>query len=256
MTTSTPEALWASPAAAVLQPASVTCHGLRYSVDGREVLDSVDLAVPLGARVLLTERSGYATAVLLRILSGLVRAHGGSATVAGLAVGEGSSWRRHVGYVPGELPLYHWLTGREALELGARLHGVAAGQVAARVDEVNGRLELGEALELPLGSHVPAQRQLLALAAGILHDPEVLLLDEPLRSLDPTERDFRLATATEGRTVLLRSRHPARERDVCDRVAFFSAGRVSVEANLDELATEGIPLSISGLEAYEARSPR
>ncbi len=252
MKSSTPNALWASPAAAALHPAAVRCRGLRYTIDGKPMLESVDLDVPIRARLLLTERTGDGTAILLRILAGLARPERGWATVAGLPVAGGSDWRRHIGYVAPEFALYRWLTGLEALELAANLQDVGSRTATRRIRELTERLGIEADLESALGSYVPAQRERVALAAALIHDPEILLLDEPLRSVDPRERARLLRQASEDRTVLLRSRYPAREREICDRVAFLRDGRIAVDASITELAERGVTLSLSGLEAFVA----
>lgn len=249
---STPDALWASPAASALRPSAVSCSGLRYAIDGKHILESVDLEVAVRTRLLLTERTGDGTAILLRILAGLARSEGGSATVAGLPVGNSPDWRRHVGYVPPELNLYRWLTGREALELAAKLHAVGRRATTRRIDELSERVGFTADLDAPIGRYVPAQRERVALSAALIHDPEILLLDEPLRSVDPRERTRILQQLSHRRTVLLRSRYPARERDICERVAFLREGRIAVDAPVAVLAERGVTLSLSGLEAYVA----
>ena len=249
---STPDALWASPAASILGASAVRCRRLRFSVDGKPILESVDLDVPLGTRLLLTERTGDGTAILLRILAGLARSERGWATVAGLPVGGTSDWRRHVGYVASEFALYRWLTGREALELAGRLHDVGTRTLSREIEQTSHRLGFAAELDEPIGRYVPAQRERLALAAALLHDPEVLLLDEPLRSVDPRQRKELLTEVGQRRTVLLRSRYPAREREICDRVAFLRDGRIAVDAPIADLTARGVTLSLSGLEAFAA----
>lgn len=251
---STPDALWASAAASALRPAVVSCRGLRYSIDGKPILESVDLDVGVRTRLLLAERTGDGTAIVLRILAGLARSEAGTATVAGLPVGGSPEWRRHVGYVPPELALYRWLTGHEALDLAAKLHAVGPRSARRRIEDLSERLGFTEDLDAPIGRYVPAQRERVALAAALIHDPEVLLLDEPLRSVDPRERTRILSHVSERRTVLMRSRYPARDREICDRVAFLRDGRIAVDASVIELTARGVTLSLSGLEAYVAGS--
>ncbi len=254
MKTSTPDALWASPATAALRPAAVRCRGIRYTIDGKPILESVDLDVPIRARVLLTERTGDGTAILLRVLAGLARPERGWATVAGLAVASNSAWRRHIGYVAPEFALYRWLTGLEAFELAANLQEVGPRATRRRIEHLTEHLGIEADLEAPIGSYIPAQRERVALAAALIHDPEILLLDEPLRSVDPRERARLLDHASQHRTVLLRSRYPARERDICDRVAFLRDGTIAVDESIGELTARGVTLSLSGLEAFASRS--
>lgn len=255
MSSSTPDALWASPAVAVLQPAAVSCKGLAHSGDGRSALVSVDLEVPVASRVLITGRQGSGTGLLMRILAGLSRPESGTVRIAGLPVDSGIEWRRRVGYVPAELSLYPWLMFAEALGVAARMHGLGKAQGQRRGQEIAERLGIADAMDMPIGRATPVQRERLALATGLLHDPEVLLLDQPLASVDPAERRALLAFAAEGRTVLLRSRLPGRERGVCERVAFMRAGSIATEVAVIELDAVGVPLSLSGLESFANRKP-
>ena len=254
MTSSTPDVLWASPASALLRPTAVSCEGVAHSLDGRPVLTSIDLSVTVGTRLLITGRRGSGSTLLMRILAGLVKPDRGTIRIAGLPAGEGTEWRRRVGYVPAELSAYPWLTMAETLGVAARLHGLSRAQGERRGADLAARVGIAaDQLATSVGRATPVQRERLALAAALVHDPEVLLLDQPLASIDPRERTALLADAAQGRTVLLRSRLPGRERDVCERVAFIRNGRVALEAAVSDLEAAAVALSLSGLEAFAAR---
>ena len=252
MTISTPESLWASPAASLLRPTAVMCEGVAHTVDGRQVLASIDLSVPVGTRLLVTGRRGSGTGLLLRVLAGLVKPGRGRVEVAGVSADDGTRWRQRVGYAPADLSLYPWLTVGEALGIAARLHRLGR-DGRRRGQELAGELGFAAALVLRLSRAAPVQLERLALASALIHDPEVLLLDEPLASVAPAERNALLRLAGEDRTVVLRSRYPGREREVCERVAFLRNGQIAVEAALRELEAARVPLSLSGLEAFDAR---
>jgi len=225
-----------------------------HAIGGRQVLASIDLAVPVGTRLLLTGRRGSGTGLLLRVLAGLVKPGRGRVQIAGISADDGTRWRARVGYAPADLALYPWLTIGEALDVAARLHRLGR-DGRRRGRELAEELGFADALDLRMSRAAPVQVERLSLASALIHDPEVLLLDEPLASVAPGERNALLGFASEDRTVVLRSRYPGREREICERVAFLRNGELAVEAGVRELEAAGVPLSLSGLEAFAARRP-
>lgn len=255
LTISTPDALWGSRSAQLLRPAAVECHAVRRSVGGRPLLAGVDLIVPVGARLLLVSRPDASASLLLRILSGIAMAEAGLIRLAGLPLpGAGPrGWARRIAYVGPEAGIYSWLSPREALDLAARLSGV---ERAARRGLVDSSLEhhgLSSAADRPIGRGGPGVEQRVALAAALLGDPELLLLDEPLRALDTEERNRLLRLPGRRRTVLLASRYPASEQGLVDRFALLVDGRVRLHLPISQLGAQGLPLSFQGIEAVAPR---
>src|SRR5918996_4219844 len=125
MTSSTPDALWASRSVRLLRPAAVVANGLRRSVRRRWLLDGVDLRVPVGARLLIVSQPEGAGPLLLGILAGLVRPHAGTFDLAGLSRADESSsgWRRRIAYLGPESGYYEWLSAMGVLDLAGRLAG-------------------------------------------------------------------------------------------------------------------------------------
>lgn len=255
VTTSTPDALWASRSARLLRPAAVECHDVRRTVAGRPLLAGVDLVVPVGARLLLVSRPDASASLLLRILSGIARAEAGLIRLAGLSLPEAGprGWARRIAYVGPQAGIYSWLSPREALDLAARLSGV---EPAARRPLVDSSLEhhgLSRVADGPIRRGGPGVEQRAALAAALLNDPEVLLLDEPLRALDTEERNRLLRLPGRRRTVLLASRYPASEQGLVDRFALLVDGRVRLHLPIPQLEAQGLPLSFEGIEALGPR---
>ncbi len=249
MTSSTPDALWASRSVRLMRPAAVVTSGLRRSVGGRKVLDGVDLRVPVGARLLLVSEPDDAASVLLRILVGLARPSAGSFDLAGVPrADEGDAgWRRRIGYVGGEQGFYPWLSPREVLDLAGRLADYDRAERRRRIDAAIEQYRLGPGLDKPVSRGGAPLAQRVALAAAMLTDPEVLLLDDPLRSLDPDERARLLAVPGDRRTVVLASRFPASEEGLVDQVALLLNGRLAIHANRDELVERHLPLTLRGI---------
>jgi ABC-2 type transport system ATP-binding protein len=228
----------------------VVVSGLERSVGRQRLLDGVDLRVPVGARLLLVSQPESAASLLLGILAGLARARRGRFELAGLSrADDPGGWRRRVAYLPPDGGFYPWLSPMEVLELAGRLAGYEREERARRIDAAVERYRLASGLRRPVSRGGPALAQKVGLAAAMIGDPEVLLLDEPLRALDDTERARLLRIPGRRRTVLLASRYPASEEGLVDQVALLRDGRLALHARRDELTDHGLPLSMKGIVA-------
>jgi ABC-type multidrug transport system ATPase subunit len=233
----------------------VVVAGLHRSVRRRKLLAGLDLRIPVGARVLLVSDPPGADSLLLGILAGLVRARRGRFEVAGLARDDDSTggWRRRTAYLPPDGGFYGWLSPREVLELAGRLAGYEPAERRRRIDAAVEQYGLAGEMNRPTSRGGPALAQRVGLAAAMLGDPEVLLLDEPLRAVGATERRRLLEIPGERRTVLLVSRFPASEEGLVDRVVLIRDGRVALQARVGELAAHGLTLSMQGIRDLAQR---
>lgn len=251
LTSSTPDALWASRSVRLLRPAAVVVSGLRRSVRRRRLLDGVDLRVPVGARLLVASDQPGAGSLLLGILAGLVRQQRGRFEMAGLQRADDSidGWRRRVAYLPPDGGFYPWLSPSEVLELAATLAGFGRAERRRRVEMTIDRYRLGPNLRRPARRGGPALLQKVGLAAAMIAEPEIVLLDEPLRAVSDPERAELLSLPGPRRTVLIASDDPSGEDGLVDRVVLLRRGRVALHARTHELAEAGLPLSMQGLSA-------
>jgi ABC-type multidrug transport system ATPase subunit len=251
MRQSTPDALWSSPAAHRLRPVAIEIDGVARAVDGHPLLDGVSLAVPAGARVLVAGVEPAAASLLLRVMAGLARPDRGTVLVAGLhrsaAIPEG--WARRVGFVGSDPGIPLWMTPAESLQLAARLAGIDGAQRERLIESALQGFQLGAIRDRPLRHAGRMVAERTALAAALLPDPEVLLLDEPLRAHAPPERLRLLRFPGDRRTVLIASQYPAQEGGIVDRVVLLRDGRVALYAPIDELDAQRLPLSLRGLTA-------
>lgn len=246
MTSSTPDALWSAPAARLLRPAGIAWRNLRH---GR-LLDGISLSVPVGTRLLLVAQPEDSASLLLRVLAGLSRPRRGRVEVAGMADPSPDGWGRRLAYVGPEAGIRGWMTPREALCLAADLLGMSAAAAARRIEQVVGQARIPpEALDRPVRRGGPGVAQRTALASALLGDPEVVLLDEPLRAIHPDERRALLRLPGGRRTVLLASRYPASEAGLVGHVALLRGGHLALVAPLRDLEAAGLPLSMQGIVA-------
>ena len=260
VTASTPDALWASRSVRHLRPGAVMLRDLRRAVGGRRVLDGATLAVPVGARVLVASQPDEAASLLLRILAGLARADSGSIRLAGLETADPDrgGWRRRVTYLGPGGALPGWISPREALDLAASLLGYDRQERGELVERAIARYGLGRGSgpDRPLRRGGTAFAERTALAAAVVGRPEVLLLDEPLRSLASAERTELLGAVPRRTTILLASRLPASEAGLVNQVALLRDGRFVLHARVTELERRGLPLSLRGMEALASLASR
>ena len=250
VTSSTPDALWSSEAVRHLHPAAVVCQRLRRRVRRASLLDGVDLRVPVGARLLLVANPEASASLLLRVLAGLSRADGGRFQLAGALSSDISpiGWARRIAYVGPDPGLFPWMSADETLRLAARLLGLDRRDSRRLIDESVEHWGLSAGRDRPMSRMGLPFVQRSAMAAALLGDPEVVLLDEPMRALEPEERLRLLRLPGDRRTVLLASRYPASEAALVDQVALLQKGRVELHAPISALKEVGLTLSMKNIE--------
>ncbi len=251
VTSSTPDALWASQSLRLLRPASVVCEGLSHGSRGHRLLDNLELSVGVGARLLIASRPEESAPMLLRVLAGLAHPSAGTVRLAGVTRADDSAagWARRVGYVGPEAGIYPWMTPREVLDLAGRLAEYETAERRQRIDTIAEHYRLGTQLDEPVQRGGSSLAERVALAAAMLTDPEVLLLEDPLRAVEPEERSRLLAVPGRRRTVLMTSRFPASEAGLVNQVAFLRDGKLLVHSSVKELDARGLTLSQRGIEA-------
>jgi ABC-type multidrug transport system ATPase subunit len=251
VTSSTPDALWSSRAVRLLRPAAVVCEGLRRRGPRGAGLEGLDLQVAVGARLLLVGEPDALATLLVRILAGLARLDAGRIRIAGTERPDGSpqGWGRRIAFVGPETGLYPWMSAAEALDLAARLALLDSATARRRIADAVERWGLSAGLDRPMRRVGLAHLQRTAMAAAMLGDPEVVLLDEPLRAVDPDERIHLLRLPGERRTMLLASRYPASEAGCVNQVALVRDGRIAVHRPVAALEERNLPLSRRGLAA-------
>jgi heme exporter protein A len=190
---------------------------------GSEVaLDAVDLTVDTGEHLAVLGENGAGKTTLLRIIATAARPTSGSLAIFGLdALGERRRLRASIGYVAHASGLYPALSAAENLEFFCTLQGVDRG----RVDEVLDLVGLGEVARRPAGKLSRGAQQRLAIGRAVLHDPRLLVLDEPDASLDSGGADL-LARVMRDRTAVIATHDHALANRLCPRTMELRHGRV------------------------------
>ncbi len=227
---------------------------MRRTIGGAALLTDVHLTVPVGSRLLVVSQPKASASLLLRILAGIARADDGRISIAGLTRAQAgrAGWARRVGYVGPDV-IHSWLSPREALELAGGLADLRGRSLARMVGAALESYELLGFADRPMRRGGPAVVQRVTLAAAQLTEPEVLLLDEPLRALDAPDRARLLGKAGPRQTVILASRYPASMSGLVNRVALLLDGRVRLDADATELERHNLSLSMSGIKALASR---
>jgi heme exporter protein A len=202
----------------------IELEGLVRRYGEREALSDVSLSVASGQTLVVFGPNGAGKTTLLRVLSTLLRAHAGSVSVLGKSLPE-EAWavRGRVGLLGHEPLLYRELTARENLRFHARLHDLSA----ERVEERLAAVALTDRAEEPLKTLSRGMVARVAVARATLHDPELLLLDEPWANLDPAARELiePLIGASATRTRVISSHDPSGGLSEADLVLGLRAGR-------------------------------
>jgi ABC-2 type transport system ATP-binding protein len=213
--------------------AAVAIRRLEVVRGGRDVLHAIDVDVEAGTVTGLLGPSGSGKSTLIRAIVGVQIVAGGEVTVLGLPAGT-EELRRRLGYVTQSPAVYRDLTVSENLRYFARLVGVGAERVTSVIE----RVQLGAERDQVAGTLSGGQLARVSLASALLHEPELLVLDEPTVGLDPVLRrelwDFFHELADEGSTLLISS-HVMDEASRCERLILIRDGRVLAVETPDRL---------------------
>jgi ABC-2 type transport system ATP-binding protein len=215
----------------------IDVRGLVKRFGGRTVVDGFSIQVPRGKIHGFLGPNGSGKTTTIRMLCGLLTADAGEGTCLGLDIRRDSAAiKRQVGYMTQRFSFWEDLSIRENLDFVARMYGVPERRL--RIDQALERLGLTRREKQMAGELSGGWKQRLALAACILHQPRLLLLDEPTAGVDPKARrefwDEIHRLAEEGLTVLV-STHYMDEAERCHRIAYLAYGRLMAEGTVDEV---------------------
>jgi len=204
-------------------------------------LDGLSFSVPAGEVVGFLGPNGAGKTTTMRAIFGLTDLEAGTVTWRGSPVGQAE--RRRFGYMPEERGLYPNMLVGEQLEYLGRLHGLSTSDAVAATAVWLERLELADRAKSKVEALSHGNQQRVQLAAALVHDPELLVLDEPLAGLDPTGIDAIGAVLVEraraGCCVLFSSHQLDLVEDLCESVTIIDHGRLVVAGKVDDLATSG-----------------
>jgi ABC-2 type transport system ATP-binding protein len=183
--------------------------------------------------------NGAGKSTILHMVAGFLAPSSGSVTVGGSPSWGHPEMYRHIGLVPEREAVYPFLTGREFAHANARLQGMSPAEAADAAARAIALVELQDAADRPIGTYSKGMRQRAKVAAGLVHDPPILLLDEPFNGMDPRQRlhmmDLLHAMAAEGRTILFSSHILEEVERLAGRVLVIVAGRLAASGDFREI---------------------
>jgi ABC-2 type transport system ATP-binding protein len=218
---------------------AIACRDLTKRYGAVVALDHLTLDVPRGSIFGFLGPNGAGKTTLLRLLTGLARPTIGGATVAGFDIArDRAELRRRISFLDQSPQYYGWMRGRELLEFVGALFHMRGAELRSRVDEVLQVTGLTDAARRRVASYSGGMRQRLGLAQALINRPQVLFLDEPASSLDPSGRHdiLQIIAGLRGSaTVFMASHILADVERVCDSVAIIDRGRLIVSSSVEEL---------------------
>lgn len=216
----------------------------RFEASGRIVLavDELSLAVAAGEVYGLLGPNGAGKTTTLRMILGLLSPSAGDVEIQGARVTEHPEQvKRRIGLVSASAGLYQWLTPREILEYFAAGYGLDDDTTRSRIAMLAARMELESFLDRRSATLSTGQKQRVTLARSLIHDPPVVLLDEPTRGLDVVGSqvvfDFVRDLRAEGKAIIVSTHQLDEAERLCDRFGLLHRGRLRYEGTLDELRT-------------------
>ena len=241
----------------------LACRGLRKTYGERVAVDDVGLTIARGETYGLIGPNGAGKTTTISMVCGLLARDAGEVTVAGRPMGPAATdAKAAIGLVPQEVALYDDLSAAENLTFFGRLQGLDRRTVAARVAEVLELVGLTDRAGDRVGAYSGGMKRRTNIAAGLLHHPQLLVLDEPTVGVDPQSRNAILesveALGGEGLSVLYTTHYMEEAERLCDRVGILDEGRLVAEGTRRELVARlgaGDRVEVSGtgdLDAFAA----
>ena len=221
-------------------------------------VDNLSLKIGAGEIFGLLGPNGSGKSTTIKIILGLVAPTAGTCRVLGVPSGEVEA-RVGVGYLPEAPNFYRFLSGRELVAFYGRICGLGGAKLTERVAEVIGWVGLSEAADRRVGTYSKGMLQRIGLAQALVHDPQLVILDEPTAGVDPLGNvaitELIAELKARGKTVLITSHLLAQIEEVCDRVAILDRGRLLACGTVAELGAVA-PAGEDGLNATEREELR
>ncbi len=220
---------------------AIYADALVRQFNGSRAVDEVDLRVPAGEIYGFLGPNGAGKSTAVRMLCTLLAPTGGRALVAGYDVAsQAAQVRLRIGVALQDAALDPKQTGTELLILQGRLYGLSGKAIASRLAELSELIELGDALDRQVGTYSGGMQRRLDLAAALMHNPQVLFLDEPTTGLDPASRarvwsEIRRLNHELGMTIFLTTQYLEEADELAHRVGIIDRGRIVAEGTPEEL---------------------
>ena len=220
----------------------INIQGLVKNYDGFCAVDHIDFSVDTGEIVALLGPNGAGKTTTLRILTGYLSPSGGSVEVKGLSLEKHlGEIKQVIGYLPESAPLYKNMLVYDYLHFLARVRLMEPSKVHSRIKEIVKTCGLAQIMHKPISELSKGLKQRVGLAHALLHDPEILILDEPSEGLDPNQiQEIREMIKTIGRekTVILSTHILSEAEATCDRMVIINKGKIVADGSPGQLRSD------------------
>jgi len=213
--------------------------GLSKSFGTMKAVKSIDFSIQEGRCVALLGPNGAGKTTTIRMLTGLLAPTAGEVSFRSLAPGEDR--RALIGYLPQTPAFHNWMSGMEYVVYAGRLCGLGASEAKNRAKELLERVGLADAAKRKLGGYSGGMKQRLGLAQALVHQPKLLVMDEPVSALDPLGRRevLRLLKELKSETTVLFSTHVLHDaEELCDDVVIIRSGEVALQGSLASIRSQ------------------
>ena len=222
--------------------AAIEVRDLRKVYQGRAAVDGLNLHVPRGCFFGFLGPNGAGKSTTIRMLTGLARPTSGTIQLLGRSMPEDEiEIKQRIGLVPDESLLFDRLSGAEFLEFVGRMYGLARKLSIARAGELLELFQLSNERKKLIADYSKGMRKRIAMAASLIHRPELFLMDEPFEGVDAVGarlmKDILLDQVRGGATIFLTSHVLEVVERLCDRVAIINEGKIVKEGSIEELRT-------------------
>jgi ABC-2 type transport system ATP-binding protein len=225
-------------------PPMIELYEVRKTFGSKVAVDALSLTVKPGEIFAFLGPNGAGKTTTIKILSGLLRPTAGRVRISGFDLStDGNRARALVSYVPDEPFLYEKLTAREFLRFIGDLYGIPREALEARIDDISRTFELATFIDMLTESYSHGMKQRTVLAAALLHNPKLLIIDEPMVGLDPRSvrqvKDLLRRLAREqGMTIFMSTHTLSVAEEVAERVGILNYGRLIAIGTLDEIRAQ------------------
>jgi ABC-2 type transport system ATP-binding protein len=239
------------------RPAMIEALGLTKYYGEFAAIDDVTFTIPKGEVVAFLGPNGAGKSTTMKLLTGYLAATAGTARIAGHDMAtDRLAGSRRLGYLPENGPLYPDMTPRTLLGFFADARGITGARRRDRIEAVIDQCALGDVIGKPVGKLSKGYRQRVGMAQALLHEPDVLIMDEPTAGLDPNQiREVRdnIVRLGKDKTILLSTHILQEVHAMCSRVLFIREGRLMYDGPVSKLVADGRPLEE---HFYEFTAPK
>ncbi len=225
--------------------AAIALDNVSKSLGGRPILKGISFVVEQGDVFGYLGPNGAGKTTTIRVLMGLFPPNSGNALIMGKNAGSDDA-RQRVGFVLEADGLYENMTADDNLDYYAQIYGLSSDSRGRRIDELLELAGLSDRARDKISSYSKGMRQRLALARAMLHEPDLLILDEPTAGLDPTGqievRQTIVDLAERGKTIFLSSHNLDEVQRICNRIALIDKGKIKLCSRIDEVSSDGLSL--------------